>query len=133
MEAYIAAGPVWVQVWINIMMVTIVASLIFVRGDWRPRLVILSMIPIVLLMTYLFNTFGYTRILGLAHIPFWTPLVVYLVRSFKPEDRQTWTGRYLYVITAVMCISLAFDFLDVARYLMGDTAPILVLPTSTTP
>lgn len=130
MDAYIAAGPMWVQVWINVMMVGILASLLFVWWDWRPRWVILSMIPIVMLMTYLFNTFGYTRILGLGHIPFWTPLVIYLIRSFKPEDKTTWTGRYLYFITAIICISLLFDYIDVARYLLGDTAAMVVLPNS---
>lgn len=133
MEAYIAAGPVWIQVWINIMMVTILASLLFVWWDWRPRLVLLSMIPIMFLMTYLFNTFGYTRILGLGHIPFWTPLVIYLIRSFKAEDRQTWTGRYLYLITAIICVSLIFDYIDVIRYFLGDTAVMLELPDTNTP
>ncbi len=121
-EEHIAAGPLWVQIWVGIMTVVNLSAIVFVWKDVRPRWVLAALLPNAIFMQYLFSVFGYTRILGLSHVIFWTPLLIYLYRSRRPDDRQSWTGRYLYTVMIVNGISLLFDYSDVIRHLLGDGA-----------
>ena len=65
--------------------------------------------------------FGYVRLLGLAHIVAWTPLLPFLLYHRQPFAEENWTGRYLYWFMAVITISLIFDYIDVVRYFLGQT------------
>lgn len=75
--------------------------------------------------------FGWNRLWGLAHLVCWTPAVVLLWRrwpglSFTPRVAgrilrltpiyRLWAG----VTLGTMAVSLAFDFVDVLRYFVGD-------------
>ncbi len=73
---------------------------------------------------WLVSQLGYVRLLGLPHIVVWTPLVVFLLRQSRRAEMPAMARHILYVIVAAMIISLAFDYVDVARYLMGERTPV---------
>src|SRR5262245_16329289 len=75
----IAREPFWIQAWIYWILFVNSASLLFVRRA-EGRFVLLAWIASLVTMDRLFDAFGYTRILGLAHVIWWTPLVIYLFR-----------------------------------------------------
>ena len=121
MFEHIAREPLWLQAWICWMVLMNTASILFVRraeGRW----VLLAWVLSVLTMNRLFGAFGYTRILGLAHVIWWTPLVLYLFRRRAGFGEGAFGGwaRWLVITNA---ISLAIDYVDVARWALGDRGP----------
>jgi hypothetical protein len=71
----------------------------------------------------MFERMGYVKLLGLPHIIFWTPLAFYLYRQIRRGDMPLWPKRIMIVVLATIAISLAFDFTDVARWLLGERTP----------
>ena len=78
--------------------------------------IVLSFISIL----YLYSEFGYVRLLGLPHIVFWTPMLLYFWKVV-PGLEPSLLKKYLYLVMGINFISLLFDYVDVARYLLGST------------
>lgn len=72
------------------------------------------------LMNWLFGEYGYQRILGLAHIVFWTPLLIYLWARRRHWNMASLSGKWLAALFATNLVSLIIDYIDVARYLSGE-------------
>ena len=113
--------PFGLKVWIFWMVFLNSASIFFLRraeGRW----VFAAWLASLVAMNRLFDEFGYTRILGLAHVLFWSPLVVYLFRrraSFGEGAFGGW-ARWLAITNAA---SLAIDYVNLARWALGDRGP----------
>ena len=121
---YMMLSPLWLKIWMAIMGLTMLLAIPFALKDWRARFALLAMIANIVLMSALFEKFGYTRILGLAHIIFWTPLLAYLWQNRNAHAGRIWTNRWVRAAMVVIFISLLFDYTDVIRYLLGDRAVI---------
>ncbi len=117
----IAEGPQWIYWWTRVIDTSNWLLLLFVYFDRRARWAFLAWVVNIVIILTLYNVYGYTRILGLAHIIAWTPLLPYLLAQRRPFAKENWAGRYLYWFMGVITISLIFDYIDVARYFMGDT------------
>lgn len=65
---------------------------------------------------------GYVRLLGLPHILIWTPLLAYLWGQVGRPDMPRAPRLILMVVMAVILVSLAFDYADTARYILGERA-----------
>ncbi|OBY24659.1 hypothetical protein [Leisingera sp. JC1] len=124
LEEAIATQPLWVQIWVNILFlgafVLPLALLI-----WKPsRLAGLVTVAASVLAAggvyWLYGQLGYVRLLGLPHVILWTPLAVWLWRQRMRADMPVWPQRIILVVYAVIAVSLAFDYVDVARYLLGE-------------
>ena len=113
-------SPAWVVIWIGIMSGVMFAAIPFAMKDWRARFAVIAMIGNVIVINLLFERFGYTRILGLAHVIFWTPLLVYFWKTRNDHPKRVWTGRWVKLTMVITFVSLLFDYSDVARYLLGD-------------
>jgi hypothetical protein len=118
MLEHILHEPFWLKIWIFWLVFINSASIVFVR---RPegRWVLVAWLANLVTMSRLFDEFGYTRILGLSHVLWWSPLVVYLFRrraSFGEGAFGGW-ARWLLLSNA---LSLAIDYVDVARWALGD-------------
>ncbi len=72
-------------------------------------------------MTLLTGRFGFTRILGLGHLP-WIPLVAYLATRLEQAPADEPFGIWLRAVIALDVVSLLVDTVDVGRYLAGDRA-----------
>ena len=99
-------------------------AIIFALKDTRARVVVLAMIANIIFMVLLYNQFGYTRILGLSHIIFWTPLLAYLWKKRGAYPAHLWANRWMWGIMIINGLSLLIDYTDVIRYLLGDRAPL---------
>ena len=114
-------SPLWVLIWVQIMALTVALSVpfSFIRSEarWVLGLGILGMIGTIVTYAY----FDFTRILGIGHILFWTPLVLLLLARRKTWNiRGSWVGKWLVLVVIVLSVSLAFDYLDLARWLLGE-------------
>ncbi|RME43076.1 MAG: hypothetical protein D6795_20015 [Deltaproteobacteria bacterium] len=111
--------PVGLILWLFWLAAVNTLSLVFLRhreGRW----VLAAWVGNILFMSCLYSIVGYTRLLGLSHVLFWTPLVVFLARRLTHLDPGSRFGRWIVVLLSTNTISLLIDYIDVVRYLLGD-------------
>ena len=112
--------PLWLQAWVGwLVLVNVLGAFVFVRRP-EAKWVLIAMAGNAFLMNWLFAEYGYQRILGLAHVAFWTPLLVYLWLRRHEWDLQSYGGKWIAVLFATNFASLVIDYIDVARYLAGE-------------
>ncbi len=116
----ILAQALWLQAWVGWMvLVNVLGAVIFIRRP-EAKWVLLAMLGAATMMNWLYAQYGYQRILGLAHVVFWTPLLVYLWSRRKKWSMSENAGKWLAVLFATNLTSLIIDYIDVARYLLGE-------------
>lgn len=113
--------PLWLQGWLLWLVTVNLLSLVFLRHH-EARWVLVAWIGNLILMSALFEFNGYNRLLGLSHVLWWTPLLVYLWRRRRAIRVDGSFGTWLKVLFVTNGISLLIDYVDVARYLLGDRA-----------
>jgi hypothetical protein len=128
LDAAIATEPVWLQAWVITLVLTHLIAVVFVvtreQGAWRmrpePIAIVVSFILSGMFMSWLYGVVGYVRLLGLAHLVFWTPAFVWVFLRRRAVGTQSVFGKYLLAYLVIVGISLIIDVVDVVRYLMGD-------------
>ena len=127
-EEAIAAQPAWVVIWLYILLAggfVLPFALLIWRQSRIPGIAtILANLAAGFGVAWLYGQMGYVKLLGLPHILFWTPLVIYLATQIRRPDMPLWPRRIMIVVVAVLLISLAFDYTDVARYILGERTPM---------
>lgn len=113
--------PFWLKVWISWLVFLNSASLLFIRRP-EARWVLVAWVANLVTMSRLFDEFGYTRILGLSHVLWWSPLLVYLLRRRAGFGEGAFGG-WARWLTLSIAVSLAIDYVDVARWALGERAP----------
>ncbi len=120
LSAAIMAQPLWLQAWVGWMvLVNFGGAVVFIKRP-EAKWVLAAIISAALFMEYLFGQFGYQRILGLAHVVFWTPLMIYLWARRSQWALSSLSGKWLAVVFVTDLTSLVIDYIDVVRYLMGE-------------
>lgn len=114
----------WIRIWFYWLGFAIVATpaiLALSKATRRDALIVLVInISVFVSMGWLFRQIGYVRLLGIVHVILWTPLFIYLLSRAK-NGNMTFPFRlviWLFVVT--LAVSLAFDYVDVVRYLLGE-------------
>lgn len=124
----IAMQPGWLRAWVMVLVATNLAALLFVvhrrGGKWHVRWPALAILAAFfaagMFMEWLFQRYGYVRLLGLPHLVFWGPVWLWLLlRRRELAPAGSWWGRYVLLYLVIAGISLAVDAVDVARYLAG--------------
>jgi len=99
-----------------VLILSIPFSFVRVEARW----ILLALIGAVLTITGLYTIFGFEKILGLGHIVTFIPVAIYLyLRRSQWRVSETWSGKWIKLAFTVMCISLVFDTVDVARWLLA--------------
>lgn len=112
--------PLFWKAWIYWMMLLNSASIVFCWKKVEARFVLGAWIPNGIFMALLAEQVGYTRILGISHAIFWTPLVILLLRRRTKFDWATGYGLWLYTLILTNSLSLIIDYVDVIRFIAGD-------------
>ncbi len=119
----LAAAPPWVGLWVNFMSLMLALSIPFAVKRVEARWALLVMALSMPAMIALYSLVGYGRLLGLVHVVIWTPFVIYLWRRRGEwRFRETLSGKWIALLFATMIVSLALDYADVVRWLLGDRA-----------
>ena len=120
-----ANSPAWVIVWVNFMVAILAVAIPFSFSYREARWILLGSVLGMIGTIVAYSLFGFTRLLGLGHIIFWTPTLIYIitVRGWKTYHK-TLFSRWLVVAAIVIGISLAFDVIDLLRWILGDRGPI---------
>ena len=123
--ANLETAPRWVQAWVQFMGVVLMLSVPFAfrRVEARVALVIAAItLPA---MVWLYSKIGFVRLLGVVHVVLWTPFLFWLWRRRQEwRVKETIAGKWVVLLFATMVVSLAFDYADVARWLMGERGPM---------
>jgi hypothetical protein len=123
-EQAIAAQPVWVQYWLYwLVFGTFILPLTLLIWKQTRLTAILSVSASLMAgfgVSWIYGRMGYVNLLGLPHILFWTPLVIYLFNQHRKANLPRWPKSIILLVTATIMISLAFDYVDVARYILGE-------------
>jgi len=124
----IATEPMWLQAWVYALVFTHLIAIFFVvvrtDGKWvvryEPVAILASFIAAGVFMSWLYQQVGYVRLLGLAHLIFWTPAFVWVFMRRKAIGIESLFGKYVVLYLVIAGISLFIDAIDVIRYLLGD-------------
>ena len=104
--------------WVMVMMVVNLAGVLFWRHK-QGKVVLLTFLANAAFMSALAKLNGFNGLLGLSHVIFWTPLVVWLLmsRDLWPEGGvRTW----IWIVILVNSASLVLDYRDVFLYLTAN-------------
>ncbi|QJB69170.1 hypothetical protein [Parasphingorhabdus halotolerans] len=124
----IAMQPLWLKSWMYLLGAINLASIFFVLkrvdGKWRLRLeaiaILISFFAAGAFMEWLYAQYGYVRLLGLAHLIFWTPAYAWIFRKRKQLVASAPVfGKYILAYLVINGISLIIDSIDVVRYFTG--------------
>lgn len=120
----IAQQPQWVQYWLYVLLFGILVLPLALLIWKQTRLTAIVTIAASFIagfgVSWIYDQLGYVKLLGLPHIILWTPLALYLYGQIKREDMPVWPKRIITAILAVFIVSLVFDYVDVARYVLGE-------------
>lgn len=126
-EEAIAQQPEWVGLWLKWLFFGVfilpLALLIWRQSRIAGIATVLSSVVAAVGVGWLFDQLGYVKLLGLPHIVLWTPLVIYLIWQLRRADMPKWPRWIMAVVVITILTSLAFDYADVVRYLLGETQP----------
>ncbi len=130
LEEAMADQAAWLNIWLPILMVGSM-GLPVVLLFWKPsRLAGVAGIVAGLLsfiaITWLYEKLGYVKLLGLPHVLFYTPVVIYFVSRLRSGLLPKYAAWVMSASLIIILISLAFDYTDVARYVLGERTPTAV-------
>lgn len=129
-EAMAEFGPSWLRVWLPLLFAGgFIAPLVLLI--WRQTRVTGAITLGVSVIAafgidYMYKSMGYVKLLGLPHIILWTPLCIYLLLQLRRDDMPVWPARILKFSLTILVISLVLDYVDVARYFLGNTTPLVM-------
>ncbi len=124
-QHFVAIGTSWMALplWVKLWLVLLNGSFLWAFFYWPDDLAKITLIAFVatgpLLAGQLAYDGGLRRILGLAHLVPWAPLLVWLIWLHGLE-----LGAYAQVLAIVLTICLTFDAYDLIRFWRGDRAII---------
>jgi hypothetical protein len=132
-DAIMATQPSWLITYLYILVAANLGAIFFIakRTDkgWRLRFEAIVIIVAFLLagnfMDYLYAQYGYVRLLGLAHIVFWTPVYAWIFTHRKDYAATPYFAKFVTFYLVMAGISLFIDIIDVARYLLGETGSMI--------
>jgi hypothetical protein len=117
LEAYIAALPLWVNVWRGWMFAIFGAAVLFVWRRSEARWLALAMVVSLFAYNAVSMASGVGRLPSIAFVALWSPLAWLLARRRPTLPRATRSDRlyaaWLTLALATLALSLAFDVYNV--------------------
>lgn len=111
-----------------ILLVLVVSVVVFLFSKSTRMAAVLTVISTALsvsLMMWMFSKMGMVRLLGLAHLIFWIPLVVYLYGRLRTGNLQRLQHVVMWILVATLVTAMVFDAYDVLRWLLGNRASVV--------
>jgi len=121
-NAQMAATPQLVQYWMNWMAVIFFVSILFVKNHKGARYALVAMPLTMLTALGIFYFSRNVHLFGIAHLMFWLPLLIYLVKKEIKGDQFELKSRYgvwVSLLCLTISISLVFDIRDIFLVVIG--------------
>ena len=128
LNAAIASQEPWLQAWVMVLVISNLLAILFVvskeESGFKFHLdalaILASFIAAAIFMTWLYDQYGYVRLLGLAHLVFWLPVYLWVLSRYRNQHYAGWFRRYITLYLVIAGISLLVDAIDVIRYFLGS-------------
>ena len=132
-DAVMATQPGWLLAYLMVLTAANLGAVFFIAKKtpqgWRPCYEAIAIIVAFLLagefMEFLYQQYGYVRLLGLAHIVFWVPVYAWLFTHRKDYEATPYFAKFVLFYLVMAGISLTIDVIDVARYALGETGSMI--------
>ena len=115
------AVPMFWKIWLVCLAVLNLLSAYLLIVESRGSIILVALTIGVVLGTALYRHFGYTRILGLMHVP-WIPMTYLLWAGLLPATVVAATVVQATVILNVQCQGI--DTVEVIRYVLGNRTDV---------
>ncbi|MCX6111028.1 MAG: hypothetical protein NTZ90_15645 [Proteobacteria bacterium] len=115
------AVPLFWKIWLVCLAVLNLLSAYLLIGDSRGVIILVALTTGAVLGPELYRHFGYTRILGLMHLP-WIPMTYLLWAGPIPTTVVAATVIQATVVLNVLCLGI--DTIEVIRYVLGNRAEV---------
>lgn len=110
--------PMWLQLWLTWLLIVNTFSLAFLRHrEGRVTFVTWVLVGITMMIAY--ALIGWSRGLGIVHVIWWTPLLIWLYRRFRQHPPEGAFRVWLIALLVSDGVSLVIDYVDTVRYLTG--------------
>ncbi|WP_456389283.1 hypothetical protein [Profundibacter sp.] len=117
------ALPLWVQIWVALILVPVnLASSFFIYENMGLLVALLAiggMTPNPVIMMF---DRGVSKAMAIPHLVIWFPLVVFLIWIVQSPYIEGQYQAYLWLLLVVDGVSLAFDIPDTWKWAKGDRA-----------
>ena len=128
-DADVQLLPQWVQIWMDIIGISLFASIVaLLIGATTRKLglyVLATIVATVAIMVFMHAQMGMVRLLGIVHVVLWTPMVYILWRRLKSDPPGKIYSAAIVLLIVIASLALVFDYYDVARWILGERAPIV--------
>lgn len=128
MQEAIALQPAWVGLWLRVLLLCAfilpVSLVIWKQTRLAGIITVFASVAAGFVTAQLYGFVGYVKLLGLPHIIFWTPLIFFLITVWRKPDLPKIPKLILTLVMSVILISLAFDYVDLLRYVLGERIPL---------
>ncbi|MGE3534895.1 MAG: hypothetical protein AB7H48_08695 [Parachlamydiales bacterium] len=109
------------NVWVMLLGLVNMVGGIYFFATLEGKFALAAMMGAMMVMWVIYAKYGFVRLLGLGHILFWVPFLIWSVlrlRSWNdlPTDFRFW----LVLVSILNSLSLVVDFIDVWRYAKGE-------------
>jgi hypothetical protein len=106
------------QLWLMLLLVANLVVPLFFLDRLAAQVVVAAFLASMVLMTVLTAVSGFTRLLGLGHIP-WIPLLYFLWGRIDQIPADDFFGVWIRGLIMLNAVSLLIDAVDVGRYISG--------------
>ena len=113
-------SPRWVQIWIAIMVFSLLSSLLFIWRYVEARWILGGLVAGLLFGNFLESFFGVVQLSGLIallHLIFWSPALYFLLRNRPFLNKKSVYSYWSGWLTFVILFSFVFDLRDAFIYL----------------
>ena len=118
-------SPEWKLILLQVLGGTLSISILFGLFRHEARAIVFGTLMGLAMSLVVYSQFGFTRIVGVGQILFWTPTLFYMASlQGTATVAGTWFGRWLWLAIAIMGVALALSYGDLIQYLMGDRLEI---------
>ena len=111
--------PVHWRLWLMLLVAANLFVPLFFLDHLEARVVLSALGASLVLMTVLTGLGGFTRLLGLGHIP-WIPLLYFLWTRLDQIPADDFFGVWIRTLMILNAASLVIDAVDVVRYIAGE-------------
>ena len=113
-------------VWLGLLVAVNFAGPIYFFETLEAKVVLAAFLASAALMTAIFASKGFVRLLGIGHI-FWVPMVPWLWTRLDQVGPGDPLGYWIIAVMIMDSISLIIDAIDVLRYLKGERQPYITV------
>ncbi len=114
------------RIWLGLMVAVNTVGPIYYFEALESKVVLAAFLASMVLMTAIFASKGFVRLLGFGHI-FWVPMVPWLWFRLDQVGPGEPFGYWIIAAMIIDSISLIIDGIDVFRYLKGERQPYITV------